>query len=408
MIFNKLEKRDSTGESFNWTSWIKGEDYISNNSLNEQNYLRGLNILGNTIGSLSLSIKLKTDNGEIEAINHPLNELLNLRPNSEMTRFDLFKSVAMLNIHQGSSGIFIDKDVKGNAMALYPVKILQYTIDNVGLINSTKQNKVLIDFECCGVQDTCLSKDMIILRDNSLDGINSKSTKNYIKETIDTNLKAQSYQNDLFSNGLTNKAVVQLTSDLKDEKELKTAQEKFNRLYSSKGRIFTVPAGFSINPLNLSLVDSQFAELKLSGKKDIATALGIPFSLLNDGFLTEDENISYLTNTINPILTQLEQEMDYKLLGNDRKNGYKIRFNINSMLRTSPEKQKDILIDYVKNGIYSINQAKDILGVPRIEGGDTILLPSGQVTLENLINGQATWQKDSISNGQGGDNNNGK
>lgn len=400
MFWNKIEKRETTGEAFNWTSWVKGEDYVNNNSLNEQNYLRGLNILGNTIGSLSLSVKLVTTNGEIEATNHPLNELLNLRPNSEMNRFDLFKSVTMLGKHQGASGIYIDRDFKNNPIGLYPVKILQFTIDDAGLINSTKQNKVLIDFDCCGVQDSCLSKDMIILKDNSLDGINSKSTKKYIKQTIDTNLKAQSYQNDLFSNGLTNKAVVQLTSDIKDEKELGKTQDKFNRLYSSKNRIFTVPAGFSITPLNLSLVDSQFAELKISGKKDIATALGIPFSLLDNGFLTEDENISYLTNTTNPIVTQLEQELDYKLLGNDRKNGYKIRFNINSMLRTSPEKQKNILIDYVKNGIYTINQAKDILGVPRIEGGDTILLPSGEVTLENLIKGQTTWQ--------GGDNNNGK
>lgn len=404
MFWDKIEKRETTGEGFNWTSWAKGEDYISNNSLNEQNYLRGLNILGNTIGTLGLTIKMVTENGEIEAINNPLNDLL-IRPNSEMTRFDLLKSITILNKHQGASGIFIDRDFKGNPIGLYPCKIIQFTIDDAGLIDSTKQNKVLIDFECCGVQDSCLSKDMIILRDNSLDGINSKSTKNYIKETIDTNLKSQKYQNTLFSNGLTNKIVVQYTGDeLKKEKDMLTIQEKFDRLYRAKNGTFSVPVGFSVQSLNLSLVDSQFAELKISGKKDIATALGIPFSLLDNGFLSGDENISYLTNTINPILTQLEQEMDYKLLGNSRKNGYKIRFNINSMLRTSPEKQKDILIDYVKNGIYTINQAKDILGVPRIEGGDTVLLPSGEVTLENLMNGQATWQKENNSNGQGGDN----
>lgn len=399
MIFDRLKKTEKRDETqFDWTAWT-GQSYLSENALNEENYLRCLNILGNSIASLSIDIK-KVDEGGETIVNNNLSNLLNLKPNSEMNIFTLLKSVTVMNKHYGQSGIYIQRDLSNNVIALYPCRITCITIDDVGLIKSSKNNKVLIDFDCCGVQDSCFSKDMIMLKDNCIDGINSKSTRTYIKQTINTNLSAGEYQNDLFKNGLTNKAVVQLTSDLKEEKDLRQAQDKFNRLYGSKGRIFTVPAGFSISPLNLSLVDSQFAELKLSGKKAVASALNVPFNLLENGFLNEEENISYLTNSILPILRPLEQEMEIKLLGEDVNNGYKIRFNINSMLRTSPEKQKDILIDYVKNGIYTINQAKDILGVPRIDGGDTILLPSGEVTLENLLNGEATWQNNSSKGGE--------
>ena len=94
--------------------------------------------------------------------------------------------------------------------------------------------------------------------------------------------------------------------------------------------------------------------------------------------------------------------MDWKLLSDeDRKSGYKIRFNVNAMLRTSPEKQSVILDRYVKDGIYTMNDAKRILGVPLVEGGDTVTLPSGQITLDNLIKGKATWQNN--SNEEGGD-----
>jgi HK97 family phage portal protein len=414
MIFNKIEKREVVGEAFDWTSWVKGEDFITENALKEQNYLAGLNILGNTIAKLPLVVKQTTDKGEIEAEDYYLYDLLRLRPNSSMNTFQCLKSLVMLYKHNGASGLFIDRDFKGKVKGLYPCKILQFTIDNVGLIKSTKENKVLIDFECAGVQGSCFDKDMIILRDNSLDGINSKSTKSYIKDTFDTNLQAQAYQKDLFANGLTNKAVVQFVTDEKDEKELRKAQDKFNRLYSSKGRIFTVPVGFNVQPLNLSLVDSQFAELKLSGKKDVATALGIPFGLLDNGSITEQDNISYLTNTISPILTQLEQEFDYKVLGMDRKKGYKVRANVNAMLRTSAETQSVILDRYVRDGIYTLNDAKRILGMPTVEGGDETTLPSGQISLSDLILGNATWQKgtnstkNNNSNSEGGDNNNGK
>lgn len=92
--------------------------------------------------------------------------------------------------------------------------------------------------------------------------------------------------------------------------------------------------------------------------------------------------------------------MDWKLLTErDRKKGYKIRFNVNAMLRTSPEKQSIILDRYVKDGIYTINDCKRILGVPLVEGGDVVTLPAGQITLENLIAGNATWQKDTVKGG---------
>jgi len=411
MIFDKLEKRESTSAGdfgFDWTSWFSSEN---NNdlALTDNSYFTGLNILSNTVAKLPISIKQVTDDGEMEAKTHYLWDTLKIRPNANMNSFDCIKSLILQYKHNGMSGLFIDRDYKGKVKALYPCRIDQFTIDNIGLIKSTKQNKVLINFTCCGVQGSCFDSEMIILRDNSLDGIRSKATKKYMNTTINTNLEATNYQADLFSNGLTNKAVVQLTSDIKDEKELKKAQEKFQRLYSSKGRVFTVPAGFNIQPLNLSLVDSQFAELKLIGKKDISSAIGIPFGLFEKGSLTEEENIAYLTNTISPILTALEQEMDWKLLSaSERKQGFKIRFNVSAMLKTSPEKQSVILDRYVRDGIYTINDAKDILGLKRVDGGDLVTLPSGQITLEALKNGEASWQKGTKVVYKGGDNNNGK
>lgn len=409
MFWNKLEKRDTT-DTFDWTSWVKGEDTILENSLKEQNYLVGLNYLGSSIAKLPVLVKQTTDIGEVEANKHYLWDLLKLRPNMSMNAFDCIKSLVMLYKHYGAGGLYIDRDYKGHVVGLYPCKILQFTVDDVGLIKSTKTvSKVLIDFECAGKQGSCLDTDMIILRDNSLDGINCKATRRYAKDTIDTNLEAQNYQKNLFANGLTSKAVVQTTSNIKEESELKKIQSKFSRIYSSNNRIFTVPVGFSVNPLNLNLVDSQFAELKISGKKDIASIIGIPFSVLDTGNITEEENLNYLGNTISPILNQLEQEMDWKLLTSiDRQKGYKIRCNVNSMLRTNAEKQKNIIVDYVKNGVYSLEYARKLLGVNTDFSNETVTLPSGQILLKDLIENGATWQKGDKTTAKGGDSNNGK
>ncbi len=400
-MFDKLfEKRNYTGENpISWTSFIKGEN--QDDYGNDSTYFKCINLFAENIAKLPINVMKKTDKGYIEAEEFYLYELLRLRPNVSMNAFETIKTLMVILKNYGAAGLYIDRNA-GLIRGLYPVRINQFIVDNDGLINSSKDNKVLVDFTCGDIAGSCFEKDIIILRDNSTDGINFRRTKFYIKESIDSNVKAQKYQSQLFSNGLTNKMVVQLTSDVKDSKELKKIQNKFDKLYSNNGRVFTVPAGFNVSAMNLSLADSQFAELKVLGKQDIASALGVPYSLIEKGSLTEDENIAFLSNAIIPIITALEQEMDWKLLTDrDRKAGYKIRFNVNAMLRTSPEQQSVILDRYVKDGIYTINDCKRILGVPLVEGGDTVTLPSGQITLDNLIEGKATWQKG--DNLKGGD-----
>lgn len=404
-MFEKLfEKRSYTGENpFDWTSWIKGED--SDFSSNDSTYTKCINLYADNIAKLPILIKKNTKKGDIDANNFYLYERLRLRPNPSMNAFECIKALVAMNKHYGSAGLYIDYDKKGLVKGLYPVKINQFIVDNAGLIRSTKENKVLVNFTCGDVEGNCLEKDIVILRDNSIDGISFKNTKSYIRDSIDTNIKAQRYQAQLFSNGLTSKIAVQLTSDIKEEKELKKIQAKFDRIYSSNGRVFTIPAGYNVSALNLSLADSQFAELKIIGKKDITSAIGVPYSLIDKGSLTEEETIAFLSNAIIPIITALEQEMDWKLLTEDeRKAGYKIRFNVNAMLRTTPLTQSIIIDRYLRNGAYSLNDAKKILGVPLVDGGDAVTLPSGQVTLENLINGEAGWQKNANKE-KGGDKN---
>lgn len=391
---DRLEKREAISVNDWYIRYGEDNGYEGlTDGLNEQNYYSCLNILSNSIAKLPLSIKQDTDLGEIDIKNHYLWDMLRLRANVNMNSFECIKALILMYKHYGCSGLYINR-IGNKIEGLYPVRITNITIDNIGLIKSTKNNKILIDFRCGDVEDSCFDGDIIILRDNSLDGIKFNKTKSYIKDTLNSSIQAQKYQTDLFSNGLTSKAVVQITSDIKDEKELSKIQEKFQRLYSSKGRIFTVPAGFNISSLNLDLVQSQFAELRTMSKKDICNAIGIPFNLLENGFLTEQENISFLTNTLLPIIIQLEQELNYKLLNTaERKKGYKIQFNINSMLRTNAETQKNIICDYVKNGVYSLEYARKILGVYGDFKDETVSLPSGQVLLKDLINGNASWQK---------------
>jgi HK97 family phage portal protein len=325
-----------------------------------------------------------------------------------MSAIDCYKAFVALAKHWGHSGLFIDREgskIKG----LYPVKITNCTIDNAGFINSTKSNKILWDFESVeGETGSCLDKEIIILRDFTLDGIKGKANRSILSESLDSSLKSQNYLNKLFTNGLTNKIVVQMTSDIKDEKEMKKVQEKFDRVYSNNGRMFTVPAGYNVQPLNLSLSDAQYTELRKLSKEEIATSFTVPLSklgIIRDTATSEEQdNIKFLTDCLLIIFEQIEQEMDWKLLTEaERSKGYKIRFNINVLLRTDSKTQSEVISTYVKHGVYDLDYARSILGVEKIGGELIITLPSGQVLLKDLLEGNVSYLKKKVGEDSGGD-----
>ena len=401
-MFEKVfEKRSDQSNDTSVVDWTKiFIENVCGKSRKDKAYFTCLDVIASNVARVSLELKKYTeDKGEVSAINHELYNLLRLRPNESMSTYDMLYTMTAIYKHYGIAGIYIDRFM-GKVKGLYPVRIDNITIDNAGLIKSTMKNKILVDFTCAGAQGSCFESEIILLRDNTLDGIYGKAARTCIKGTIESNKQAEKYQVDLFSNGLTNKAVVQMTSDIKDEKDIKKIQSKFNRIFSSEGRIFTVPAGYNVSPLNLNLADSQFAELKVIGKKDISSVMHVPFSYVDDmKGLTEEDKLTLL-DTISPIFIQFEQEADWKLLTSEEKKIYKIRFNISSSLRTTPKKQQEIICEYTKQGIYSLNYAKKLAGAPLLKK-DVTVFPSGQVTLEQLIRGNVSY----VDKSKGGDNN---
>ncbi|MBU3153904.1 phage portal protein [Clostridium estertheticum] len=220
----------------------------------------------------------------------------------------------------------------------------------------------------------------------------SMCVRKSLKTTLDTNISAKNYQKELFSNGLTSKAVVQLTSDIKDEKELRKTQEKFNRMYSSKGRILTVPAGYSVQPLNLSLTDAEFSVLRKMGTVDTFTSFGVPLYMAGilDGYnnnAMEQATLSFLNDTLQVEFTSIEQEGNYKLLTEtDRKNGYYLESDTTYLFKQDSKTLTAILISQVQNGITRPNEARRKLGYDDDINGDELLLHSGMMPLSMVLN----------------------
>lgn len=392
MFLDKFEKRNGETNINEWSTIYNSENGydFSENGLRESTYYKCIKYISESVAKIPLHLKKSDNIGEIKAINHILYNLLRYRPNPYMSSLDFWKCLEARRQHNGDAFALIIRDSKGIAKELYPIDVVRLVVDNVGLCKSSKKNKVLVEYQVEGRTYNCLYSEVIHLKSFTLDGLNSKPVRKVLNDLIDTNKSSLSYQKELFKNGLTSKALVQMVSDIKDEKELVKVQAKFNRLFSAKGRVLTVPAGFNVTPLNLSLADSQFEQLKKLNAIDLATAFGVPPYLLGymDGYNNnslEQSNLSFLNSTLLVLLQSIEQELNYKLLSdNERKQGYYFEFNQNVLLRTDSKSQSEILTKYVASGIYTPNEARELLGFNRYEDGDDLIVNSGVLKLKDI------------------------
>lgn len=390
MFWDRLEKRstEETLKKYTFGELFKNGYEVEDDALKESTYFKCIKYISESVAKCPLILKQDTDKGELEGRKHRLYEKLRLRPNPYMNAVDCIKTLVTLGEHYGISGLYIDRET----MNLYPAKIDNILIDDIGLIKTLKKNATLYSITVCGGSSFDAKEDDICLYKSGLsfDGLKTKSNKSLLRSIINTNIKSSNYLNNLFDAGLTNKILVQMTSDIKDTKELKKTQEKFDKLYSSNGRTFTVPAGFNISSLNLSLADAQFEQLRKLSRREIANCFGLSPAQINDlsdsnNNNMEMQNLGFLADTLLIKFQQIEQELDWKYLSSkDRENRFKCRFNQSVMLRTDAKTQAEIICKYLQNGAYSINDAKRILGMPLIDGGDTVLVPSGYYDLKYL------------------------
>ena len=389
MYWDRLEKRstEETLQKYTFGELLKNGFETEDNALKESTYFKCIKYISESVAKCPLILKQDTDKGELEGRKHRLYEKLRLRPNPYMNAVDCIKTLVTLGEHYGISGLYVDRET----MNLYPAKIENILIDDIGLVKTLKKNAILYSITVCGSSFDVKEDDLCIYKSGiSFDGLKTKSNKSLLTNIINTNIKSSEYLSKLFDNGLTNKILVQLTSDIKDNKKLKETQEKFDKLYSSNGRTFTVPAGYSISSLNLSLADAQFEQLRKLSRREIANCFGLSPAQINDlsdsnNNNMEMQNLGFLADTLLIKFQQIEQELDWKYLSSkDRKNGFKCRFNQSVMLRTDAKTQADIICKYLQNGAYSINDARRKLGEPLIECGDTVLVPSGYYDLKYL------------------------
>lgn len=393
-FFKKLKNKADV------TEWIKLADFLGlsrnldDDIRSEATYFACLKILSESVGKLPFKLyKHDKKGGAIEARSHPLYRKIRNRPNKFMTSTIFWSLMEYYRNHYGNAYALIDGF--GEGLQLIPLDSSKVKIwyDDKKILGDVPD--IWYIYQNGNIKLKFSSEEILHFRTScpEKNGLEGLAVKDILKSTIDGNKKAQKMQNALYDSGFTAKAVVQYTGDIKDE-AVKTFLKNIEKY--AKGEVdltkglVPIPVGSELKPLTTKLGDNEFLELKKYSALQIASAFGIKPIQINDYSKasyasSENQNLTFLIDTLIFILKQYEEELNFKLLSEaELKQGYFFQFNTGVLLRADFKTQVESLVKGISGGLYTNNEARGYINLPAKDGGDRLIVNGSMIPVEQV------------------------
>lgn len=395
-IVNKIREFASNSTFFRPSTSLQEEEFakwlgISETPYDKRSeitYFTCLKLLAETLAKMPI----KCYNADKTlATDDEVYKLLKIHPNKQMTPTAFLFALENNRNHFGNGYVYINRYLHrkkyGGEYGIEGLYIMQsdcttLVVDDAGVFKNAGDIWYWYQDPLTGESYFFPSEDVLHVKTSTtFNGLVGLPVVQILKATIEGALASQNFMNNLYKEGLTARATLQYTGDLdrKKQKQLVAKFEEYTKGAQNAGKFIPVPIGMEIKPLNISLTESQFFELKKYSALQIAAAMGIKPNQINDYEKSsynssEMQNLTFYIDTIQVILKQYEEEFNYKLTDDKaKKEGKYYKFNEKVILRTTAEQQQKIECGYVQNGVKMPSEVRENLDMPFAPGSDILM-----------------------------------
>lgn len=347
---------------------------------------RCIDILSDSIGKMPFFVYDGKTRARVE--DHPIMELLSVRPNQWQTPFAFRKQLEAERVANGNGVAWIRRDPRTLApVELVPIPRGRWTVQLLtdGALRYTIQHPFT------GQSITCGRMDVLHVIAYTRDGYRGIGYLERAQDIIRTAKAAQEYSASYYANGGQPSGILRTESDLGGNVEVTRAdgtketiskkdriREEWEKRHSGPAnaqRIAVLDMGLDYKPLAISNRDAQFVEQSNLSVEDLARVFGVPLYKLQAGkqsYSSNEQNaIEYVVGTLHPNATIWEQELAYKLLiPQDMERGLRIRGNLMAELRGDFNARGTWYQHMRDNGAFSVNDIRALEDMPGVAGGD--------------------------------------
>lgn len=348
--------------------------------------MAGIHKIAELIGTMTIHLMENTNKGDIR-IKNELAKKIDINPMNTMTRSHWMQVIVMnLLLYGKGNSIVIPHTYEGNIKNLEPIAANRVSFMRKG--DSYRDYYVMIDGRARKPDDllhfTYNPDEYLLWKGKGI---------NVLLKDIANNLKQGRETEKGFLESKWKPSLIVKVDAMIDEFSGKAGRQKILEDYvkaADVGEPWLIPAEqFQVEQVKpLSLNDLAIKDTMELNKRTIAAILGVPPFLLGVGNYDQKEWNSFIQHTIQPIAKGIEQELTRKLILNPK---WYLKFNALSLYDYGVVSIEQ-LSSLSDRGIVLVNEVRDRLGMPPIDGGDEPRLlenfiPASQIGLQKKISG---------------------
>ena len=381
-----VEERSST---FDYLMYNTGANYGTSKAMLLSTVYRCVEVISDSVAQLPLEpYKIDADGYRLKFTSHPSYRILNKEPNNRMTRFTFIKTLVVSTLLKGNGFAYIERDNKGNAIALHYIPSELVTI----IPPSTIGENVM--YNVTGLSNSVESCNMIHILNFSYDGITGISTLSHAKNTLGLAMDSESHASGFFKGGANLAGILKVESNLtaKQKMDLKSSwQTAFNAQTGTPNGVAVLEGNMSFQPITVNPVDAQLLETRQFNVIDICRFFGVSpvkaFDLTNSSYSTvEATQLAFLTDTLAPLLEKIELEFERKLYKPSERRNIEVKFDTSALLRADKTSLAEYYNKLFQIGAVTVNEIRKALDLPAIDNGDKSFVQVNVQTLEQCIN----------------------
>ena len=341
-----------------------------------------IRLLAESVSSLPISVYTKQANGDkLEDTKSPIYKLVKFKPNYYQNKITFFEFIMLSICTEGNSYVQIVRNNSGT-----PVQLICLDPSNVTVV--VNNNELFYQIDGGSVLD---SSDVLHFKTITDDGVTGLSPIDQCAKALNWGVSLEEFGSTFFSNGAKPSSILQTDRALSDTalQRLKTSfNNNYGKLKNSNSTI-VLEEGLTFKPISISPEQAQFLSSRQFSIEEVARIFNVPPHMLKDLSKSSFNNIEmqsqeFVTYTLMPYITRIEQEMNLKLFRTNELGKTFIEFNVNGLLRGDVKSRTEAYKTAITNGYMSINEVRQKENMNSIEGGDKHFLQMNMTTIEKV------------------------
>ena len=341
-----------------------------------------IRLLAESVSSLPISVYTKQANGDkLEDTKSPIYKLVKFKPNYYQNKITFFEFIMLSICTEGNSYVQIVRNNSGT-----PVQLICLDPSSVTVV--VNNNELFYQVDGGSVLD---SSDMLHFKTITDDGVTGLSPIDQCAKALNWGVSLEEFGSTFFSNGAKPSSILQTDRALSDT-ALQRLKTSFNNNYSklkNSNSTIVLEEGLTFKPISISPEQAQFLSSRQFSIEEVARIFNCPPHMLKDLSKSSFNNIEmqsqeFVTYTLMPYITRIEQEMNLKLFRTNELGKTFVEFNVNGLLRGDVKSRTEAYKTAITNGYMSINEVRQKENLNSINGGDKHFMQLNMTTIDKI------------------------